>query len=499
MKNWDELKIEKFKYITVVYIQQLESIKLMVQEHYDTPEYDDTLFLINTLGSNIPLLNKDDFKQHRKIYYNFEHSNDLNPEEKFYVQDLFKDFGVTEVWTMEPNCETFDTDLGVKYKPVRYTSYIKKIDYHSEPKFDLGFAGIVGSYDIAPRRNKFFNDYLKNTKYNFSIKILNGHPISEMQDEFANCRFILDSHRNYMHNMQNQVRIFEHICLGHTVLSEKSDYNIFPGLIYEWENIDELNDLINTIKPEDFSEKYKEMTYTDEAYENYCSKLINGNYYKKTFEYFLSRDINKSDLINKLIDNFDYKTYLEIGVDKGECLYNIKPTGGCWKVGVDPNPESKATCHLTSDEFFNILEHDGFNEIKHDFNFDIILIDGLHLWEQCYKDINNALNHLSPNGIIICHDMNPLEEMYQSRINNIGYWNGDVWKAFVKVRTERSDIFSCMIEDFDCGLGVITWGTQEPIKLDKPFEELLYKDFVENKAYLMNTTTLDKFIEHNKL
>ena len=190
---------------------------------------------------------------------------------------------------------------------------------------------------------------------------------------------------------------------------------------------------------------------------------------------------------------------MEIGVFKGECLNEIKPYGGCWKVGVDPDPESAATCHLTSDEFFNILDHNGFEEIKSDFKFDIVFIDGLHLWEQCYKDINNALNHLSPNGIIICHDMNPLEQMYQSRTRYTGYWNGDVWKSFVKIRVERNDVYTTMIEDCDFGLGIITWGNQEVITLDKPFEKLLYEDFVKNKPYLMNTTTLDKFLEYNKL
>lgn len=495
MKNWDEIKVETFKYITIIYLQQVESVKLMVQEHYDTPEYDDTLFIINT-GI---LSDLNGFTQHRKIYYNLEHSNDMEPSEKFLVNDFFHNSGITEVWSMEPNCETFDIDdIGVKYMPVRYTSYIKRYDYQLTGKFDLGFAGIIGPYNVAPRRDKFFDDFRKNN-YKFSIKILNGYSISEMQDEFATCRFVLDCHRNYRHSMQNQVRIFEHICLGHTVLSEKSTYNMFPGLIYEWENIGELDNLIKTVEPQDFSEKYKEMTYSNESYENYRQSILSNYYYAKADEYFYTNKIRRYDLINKLIDKFNYKTYLEIGVFKGECINEIKPYGGCWKVGVDPDPESAATCHLTSDEFFNILDHNGFEEIKSDFKFDIVFIDGLHLWEQCYKDINNALNHLSPNGIIICHDMNPLEQMYQSRTRYTGYWNGDVWKSFVKIRAERNDVYTTMIEDCDFGLGIITWGNQEVITLDKPFEKLLYEDFVKDKPYLMNTTTLDKFLEYNKL
>ena len=497
MKNFFQgIKIERLKYISVLYSVALNAVKLMVQEHYDTPEYEGTLFLINSCWFDIDV---SEYAHTRCIYYNLEHTEDYDINQRNDIQNYLKDYNVTEIWSMEPNCEVFDSDLGVKYKPMRYTSYIKRTVPPTEPKFELGFIGIIGSNDYSPRRNNFFDKYTRTPEYNYSIKILNGYPISELEDELSNCKFILDSHRNYRHNMQNQVRIFEHICLGHTVLSEKSDYNIFPGLIYEWENADELNHLINTVEPEDFSDRYKEMTYTDEAYDNYCWQILNDNFYKNTEKYFFTKKFYRYDLINKLIDNFDYKTYLEIGVDCGDNFYKIKPYGGCWRVGVDPNPRSAATCHMTSDEFFDMLEHDQFNEIKHDFKFDIVFIDGLHLWEQCYRDITNALNHLSPNGIIICHDMNPLEEMYQSRSNKVQYWNGDVWKSFVKLRMERNDVFTCMIEDCDFGLGIISWGNQEPITLDKPFDELLYDDFKRNKAYLMNTTTLDKFIEHNKL
>jgi hypothetical protein len=57
-----------------------------------------------------------------------------------------------------------------------------------------------------------------------------------------------------------------------------------------------------------------------------------------------------------------------------------------------------------------------------------------------------------------------------------------------------------MIEDCDFGLGVITWGNQEAIKLNKNFDELTYtEDFNKNKAYLMNTVKLNDFLEHNRL
>lgn len=487
MKNIKQIKVDYLKYITIIYQLELESVKLMIQEHYDKPDFNDTLFIINLIDLEIDL---DYFKQSSKIYYNLEHAKDLNVANNKYVIEQYKKLGITEVWSMEPNCEMFDSDLGIRFMPIRYTTLIDKTVFHNNSRvdFDLGFTGIVGA-KFCPRRNDFFNEYM-NPKYDFSIKIMNGYNICSMKDEFTNCRYALDFHRTYNHNNQNQVRLFEHICLGHTVLSEKSDYNIFPGLIYEWENIDELNNLIKTVEPQDFSEQYKEMTYTDDAYERYRNDILWENYYNKTNNYFFANNPIRFDIINKLINTFNYKSYLEIGVSCGD---NFREVNCNYKIGVDPVAGEYVTHVMTSDEYFsNLLPDD---------KFDIIFIDGLHLWEQCYRDIENSLNHLSPNGVIICHDMNPLEEMYQTR-NNVSsdFWNGDVWKAFVKVRMEHNNLFTCMIEDCDFGLGVITWGNQEAITLDKNFDELTYtEDFNKNKAYLMNTVKLNDFLERNRL
>lgn len=499
MKNFDKpIIVEKLKHIRVVYIPQLESIKLMVQEHYDTPEYDDSLILINRIyhydeNGNTVLFKKDDFTEHRRIFYNFEHGPDMPLLDKENLQEFARNFGLTEMWTFEPNIEQIDGGLPVKYRPPRYTTLIEKSDLNCEKKFDLGFVGIIGSNGYSPRRNDFFNEYIVNKTIDFSIKILNGFSISQLKDELANCKFILDSKRNYRHSYQNNVRIFEHLCLGHTVLSEKSDYNIFPGLIYEWNNIHDLNKLIKNIEPEDFSEKYKELTYSDEAYERYCTNILLSNFHAPITEYFYGKYNNRWkrwDVMNALIRKFNFKTYLEIGVYKGE---NFKEIVCENKTSVDPIDYGYTTYHMTSDEYFA--------QLPEDVKFDLIFIDGLHHWEYCYRDINNSLKHLSPNGIIVCHDMNPLFEMCNSRLmdNSCGYWNGDVWKAFVKIRTERDDVSTMMIEDCDMGLGVIYYGTPMKIQVSKPAENLYYQDFVVNKKKLMNCIQLNDFISQNNL
>ena len=270
MKNFHQpIKTETFKFITIHYPPQLESVKWMVKEHYDIPEYADTLFLINTTETKMydgefHHIDTNIYTQHRKIYYNFEHTVDFLEATYSVLQFHFEKVGVTEIWSFEPN-----ENLNAVYMPVRYTTFLGKVPQKSNKKFDLGFVGIVGSNDYSRKRNDFLHDFIVTPKYDFSINIMNGYQTLDLKDELANCRFVLDSKRDYQIKTQNQVRLFEHICMGQTVLSEKSDYNAFPGLIYEWETIDELNELIHTVEPQDFSEKYKELTYTDKAYEKY--------------------------------------------------------------------------------------------------------------------------------------------------------------------------------------------------------------------------------------
>lgn len=174
------------------------------------------------------------------------------------------------------------------------------------------------------------------------------------------------------------------------------------------------------------------------------------------------------DIINRLIRDNGYKTYLEIGVyhkpgnfDKIKCLN---------KTGVDPDPKVGATFKLTSDKFF------AQNKKK----FDIIFIDGLHHEEQVLRDVENSLQALAPNGTIVLHDCNPTTEAMQLVPRMQGEWTGDVWKAWVKLRS-RADL-SMFVFDIDYGVGVITKGEQTSLVVDNPY----YDAFDVNRTEWLN-------------
>lgn len=196
--------------------------------------------------------------------------------------------------------------------------------------------------------------------------------------------------------------------------------------------------------------------------------------------------MNRIDIIQSYIDKYGYKTYLEIGVQAGHCFRAIVCEE---KTGVDPDPSSAATVHVTSDQFFNEIhkpEHE--NKIK----FDCIFIDGLHHADQVYKDIMNSLECLADGGTILMHDCKPTSEFMQRiPLTTQVEWTGDTWKAYVKVRQERDDL-SMFVIDTDWGVGVIRKGKQEKIVIPSDVP-VTYDSFVIHNAEWLNIVSVDEF------
>ena len=193
-------------------------------------------------------------------------------------------------------------------------------------------------------------------------------------------------------------------------------------------------------------------------------------------------EIDKTNLLNTLIYKFDYKSYLEIGQGKAENNFNwIK----CKiRIGVDPDPGCNAAYCLTSDEFFQLNKT----------TFDLIFIDGLHHKEQVYRDIINSLNCLNKNGTIVVHDCNPTNEVMQIVPQIQDVWTGDVWKAWVKLRSEKNDIEMFVLANTG-GCGIIRAGKQETILVP---DSLTYQSLSENREYLLNLKSINYFLHYLK-
>ena len=195
--------------------------------------------------------------------------------------------------------------------------------------------------------------------------------------------------------------------------------------------------------------------------------------------------MTRTDIINFLIQKFNFKNYLEIGVQFPHSNYDKIDIKN--KTGVEPFPITdllnKGIVELTSDMFFKSLEA----YVK----YDIIFIDGLHTREQCLADILNSLKHLSPNGIVLVHDCLPTAE-YQTTIEDNGKeWTGDVWKSIVDIKAK--DGLDVSTIDTDWGIGCIrinadNLGFENEIPLDWENYELL-------KHELLNIKSVDQWIK----
>jgi hypothetical protein len=191
--------------------------------------------------------------------------------------------------------------------------------------------------------------------------------------------------------------------------------------------------------------------------------------------------MERTEIIQSLINKINAKKYLEIGVGPGHNFNNIKCE---YKVCVEPNPMVEVTFIMTSDDFFT--QNKEF--------FDVIFIDGLHESEQVYRDIQNSLKILNEGGFIVCHDMSPYCEIIQRYPQaQLGEWTGDCWKAWVKIRSERSDL-SMYVVDSDYGCGVISNGEQSLITIPN---ELTWETLDNDRVNLLNLISVQDF--KNKL
>ena len=198
--------------------------------------------------------------------------------------------------------------------------------------------------------------------------------------------------------------------------------------------------------------------------------------------------MRRSEIINNLIREYGYTSYLEVGTENPNNnfnLINIKH-----KVSVDPDPKGEITFLGTSDDYFDSIKDT-------DTMYDIIFIDGLHHDDQVDKDIENSLRHLNPNGTIVCHDCLPFNEKMQRKGYVFGEeWTGDVWRSIAKLRIDRDDLEIRTI-DTDFGCGIIRRG--ENVKYNASHDELTYGYYSKNRNHLMNVISVDEFNRHYKV
>lgn len=148
---------------------------------------------------------------------------------------------------------------------------------------------------------------------------------------------------------------------------------------------------------------------------------------------------DRQAVVRTLIEATGARSYLEIG-----CAENLlfDTVTAARKVGVDP--AQGGTHRMTSDAFFA-----GNQE-----RFEVVFIDGLHLYDQVRRDVANALKVVPAGGWIALHDMFPRDwiEEHTPQIST-SRWTGDPWKVgFELVRTDGVEF---RLLSIDHGVGVV--------------------------------------------
>ncbi len=195
-----------------------------------------------------------------------------------------------------------------------------------------------------------------------------------------------------------------------------------------------------------------------------------------------SMKLTRTEILSLLALKGNYQSYLEIGVQNPKGNFNQIPVRE--KIGVDPELSAGATFCTTSDAFFAANHR----------TFDLIFIDGMHEAKQALRDIENSLQILRPGGTIVVHDCNPSTREMQLVPIQTNQWTGDVWKAWVTLRT-RQDNLSMRVVDTDYGCGIIREGVNQ--RLDAPDlkdAQLSWENFVKHRAEWLNLISPADFL-----
>ena len=149
--------------------------------------------------------------------------------------------------------------------------------------------------------------------------------------------------------------------------------------------------------------------------------------------------------INQLKNVLGLESYLEIGVENGFTFLDVTIPS---KTAVDPRFQFDVSetqgehCRyyeMPSDRFFQTLD-------LHE-SYDLIFIDGLHTFEQSFRDFCNSLGHAHPGTVIILDDVYPVdaysawpnaEEAIEFRRKSGPSerplaWHGDVYKTLLAI------------------------------------------------------------------
>jgi len=194
--------------------------------------------------------------------------------------------------------------------------------------------------------------------------------------------------------------------------------------------------------------------------------------------------------------------YLEIGVNTGGTL--LLPRRDTQVIGVDPNPNIKhgfsAPTRLFKNKSDKFFEENDVASILGE-NADLSFIDGLHEFQQAYRDIINTALISKDDAVILVHDVLPVDQKSASPERKTRHWPGDVYKAIAFIKDNIPSLHITLIYAYPTGLAFITGCGHLKAKQDdlqkvahvlKDYQSLTvddyYSDYVAHITQVRNTS-----------
>lgn len=152
--------------------------------------------------------------------------------------------------------------------------------------------------------------------------------------------------------------------------------------------------------------------------------------------------------VNVLVRALGLRSYLEIGVFEGETFANVRARRRC---GVDPRPLFDVALLPRRSSFAVTTSDDFFTALRPSKRFDVAFLDGLHTFDQTYRDLVHTFAHLR-DGVILVDDTVPVDEFSAISDQAASYrareaaglegrpWHGDVWRVVWLLERHHHDL-----------------------------------------------------------
>ena len=129
-----------------------------------------------------------------------------------------------------------------------------------------------------------------------------------------------------------------------------------------------------------------------------------------------------------------------------------------------------------------------FERLDKDCQFDLVFLDGLHTFDQTYRDLVNAVRHLRAGGIVVIDDVVPSDEVASWRDGDESLaerarrglegepWQGDVYRM-VRVLADHHPELSCRTIVSNGNPQAVVWRATRGYATESVGESLVDRQF----------------------